>query len=301
LTLSNTGHRTPVVDHYDNIFTTGFGSTSLKKWSNTGTALGTFTHGISTQQGLAVDADNNLWLANQSTTILKFSDAGKPLGTFTTGGSSLLAVGVDGLNNIWVSNYGSASLTQMKTDGTIIKTVPVGGSPIPIGDNTGFQRAVFTDPFGDVDLDGHRNNAEAVAGSNVFDPRSVPCALILGGDQKVGGKATLDYTDLGSMSGGKAYVMACSLSSSFAIPIGKKRRIDLLPDGLMFLSLTQPSMFRNFIGNLDKSGKAVATIMIPAIPTLAGTAIYCTAITWDLGARDGVLCIAPTTPFKIKS
>jgi len=300
LTLTSTGHRTPAVDHFDNVFTTGFGSTTLSKWSNTGQALGSFTHGISTQQGLAVDADNNLWLANQSTTILKFSDAGKPLGTFTTGGSSLLAVGVDGLNNIWVSNYGSASLTVMKTDGTVIKTIPVGASPIPIGDNTGFQRAVFTDPFGDVDLDGHLNNAEAVAGSNVFDPRSVPCALVLGGDQKVGGKATLDYADLSGSAGGKAYVMACSLNGSFAIPIGLKRRINLLPDSLMVLSLTQPSMFQKFIGNLDTSGKATGTILIPAIPALANTAIYCAAITWDLTARDGVANIAPTVPFKIK-
>jgi len=293
-------HRTPAVDHDDNVFTTGFGSTTLSKWSNSGTNLGTFSHGISTQQGLAVDADNNVWLANQTTNILKFSNSGKPLGTFSTGGSSLLAVGVDGLNNIWVSNYGSASMTVMKTDGTVIKTIPVGSSPIPIGDNTGFQRAVFTDPFGDVDADGHRNNAEAVGGSNPFDPRSVPCSLVVGGDQKVGGKATLDYADLSANAGGQAYVMACALSTTFPIPIGKKRRIDLTLDGLLFLSLTQPSLFQKFIGSLDSSGKATGTILIPSSPALAGTTIYCAALTWDLLARDGVRNIAPTMPFKIK-
>jgi len=44
--------------------------------------------------------------------------------------------------------------------------------------------------------------------------------------------------------------MACSLSNQYAIPIGKKRRIDLVPDGLLFLSLTLPAIFQNFIADM---------------------------------------------------
>ena len=299
LTLLNTGHRTPVVDHNDNIFTTGFGSTTMKKWANDGTPIGTYNHGISSQQGLAVDVDNNLWLANQSTNILKYSNAGTPLGTFSTGGSSLLAVGVDGMSDIWVSNYASSSITQMKRDGTILKTVPVGSSPIPIGDHTGFQRAVFTDPFGDVDKDGHYNNAEAVSGSNCFDSASMPCSLSLGGTQKPGGKATLDYVDFGNRAG-FAYAMACSLSQIGSIQVGMKRRIDLTPDSLFFLSFQAPAMFQNFIGILDGSGRGVGTLLIPNIPALKDLVVYCAALTVDPTAMVGVRTISPTVSFKVQ-
>jgi len=299
LTLANTRHRTPVVDHNDDIFTTGFGSTDMKKWANDGTPIGTYNHGISSQQGLAVDVDGNLWLANQSATILKYSNSGTPLGTFTTGGTMLLAVGVDGMSDIWVSNYGSSSITQMRRDGTILKTVPVGSSPIPIGDHTGYQRAVFTDPFGDVDKDGHYNNAEAVAGSNCFDSASTPCNLSLGGTQKPGGTAILDYVDFGKRAG-NAYAMACSLSQIGSIQVGKKRRIDLTPDNLFFLAFQVPAMFQNFIGILDGSGRGKGTLHIPNIPALKDLVVYCAALTVDPAAMVGISTISPTVSFKIQ-
>ena len=299
LTLKSTGHRTPVVDHKDNIFTTGFSSSDMKKWANDGTPIGTYPHGGTSMQGLAVDADDNLWLASQGTAILKLGNDGTPLGTFTTGGQNVLAVGVDGLNDIWVSNYQSASLTQMKTDGTIIKTVPVGTSPIPIGDNTGFQRAVFTDPFGDVDQDGHYNNAEAVAGSNVFDGGSIPCTLSIGGSQARGGTATLNYVDFGNRTG-RAYVMACSLSQIGNIYIGPKRRIDLTPDNFFFLCFQAPTLFQNFIGLLDGSSRGTGTIVIPNIAALKDLAIFCAAVTLDPFAPGGIRVISPTAVFKIQ-
>lgn len=300
LTLTRTGHRTPVVDHYDNIFTTGFSSATLSKWTNSGTLVGTYPHGgVTTQQGLAVDANNNLWLANQGTTILKFSDTGQPLGAFATGGSNLLAVGVDGMNDIWVSNYASSSMTVMKTDGTIVKTIPVGSSPIPIGDHTGFQRAVFTDPFGDVDGDGHYNNAEAVSGSNCFDATSVPCSLTIGGTQARGGTAILDYVDFGNRAG-QPYAMACSLSLIGNIHIGPKRRIDLTPDALFFLCFQAPGLFQNFQGLLNATGRGVGTIVIPNVAGLKDVSVSCAAVTIDPGAMKGIATISPTAFFRIK-
>jgi len=301
LTISYSRHRIPVADHQDNIFTTGFAAGDLRKYANDGTVLGTFpTPGATSHQGLAVDRVGDVWMSYQSTGVLKYSNAGKPLGTFMTGGTTAVAVAVDGIGDVWVSNLGTGDVSHFKPDGTRVGIVKVGSGTIPIGDAAGFARAVFVDPFGDVDADGHRNNAEAVAGFNPFDPLSTPCSLVVGGDQKVGGKATLDYVDFGTSAGGKAYVMACSLSNQFSIPIGKKRRIDLLPDGLFVLSLTVPALFQNFIGNLDSSGKATGTILIPGASVLAGTAIHCSALTWDLTAPDGVQCIAPTNTFKIK-
>jgi streptogramin lyase len=302
LTLSYAAHRVPVVDHNDNIFTTGFTSSTARKYANDGTVLGTFsTPGFTSHQGMAVDRENNVWMTAQGTSVLKMSNTGTILGSFATGGTMVVSAIVDGLGEIWVCNYGSANVTHMMPDGTPVGgLIPVGPSPYAFGDGSGFQRAVFADPFGDVDLDGHRNNAEAVAGSNVFDAASIPCSLAFGGDMKPGGTATLLYTDLTKAGPGAPYAMACSLSNLSVIPISKKRRIDLTADGLFFLSLQLPAVFRNFVGTLDAAGRATGTIQIPNVPALSSVPIHCTAVTVDPTAPQGIRSIAPTNTFKIK-
>ncbi len=294
-------HRTPVVDHDDNVYSSGFGSTTLAKWSNNGTALGTWTHNVSAQQGLAVDANGDVWLANQGTSILKFDAALQTFASFTTGGSSLLAVGVDGIGNLWVSNFGSSSITEMQPDGTVLRTVPTGASPIPIGDNTGFQRAVFTDPFSDYDGDGHANNAEATAGSNVCDLTSVPTTFVITGNRLPGGQAVLTYTDHTAPLPGLPYVMACSFTTG-SIPIGIKRSITLGIDALALLSLQFPNspLFQNFAGVLDGSNQAVGTIQIPNIAQLKNLSVVCAAVTFHPFARNGVHAYSAPRGFVIQ-
>jgi len=300
LTLANIGHRNTAIDHSDNVYTAGFGSTSLSKWTNAGTAINSWVLGNSTIQDVHVDADDNVWIANQGTAIFKFNSATTVVSSFATGGSSLLACAIDGTNEVWVCNYGSASVTVLRSDGTVSRTIPVGSSPIPIGDNSGFQRAVFTDPFGDVDGDGHPNNAEATSGANLFDPAAVPCTLTLGGSQARGGTATLSYVDWGQNRAGLPYAMACSLSLIGNVSIGPKRRIDLTPDSLFFLSLTLPQLFQNFLGTLDASQRGLGTIHIPNIDALKDVEIHCSVVTIDPSARDGIRTIAPRQSFKIK-
>jgi hypothetical protein len=299
-TLVQAKHRFAVVDHRDDVFTSGFGSTDLCKWTNSGSLVGTYPIGVTTPQGMAVDRDGNVWIGTQTTTVLKYSGSGRPLGSFATGGSWPLAVAVDGMGDLWVSNYSSASVTKMQTDGTVLMTIPVGTNPIPVGDGSGFQRAVFTDPFGDVDGDGHLNNAEAVAGTNVFDGGSVPCTLAPGGDQKVGGTATLNYVDFGARAAGATYVMACSFTPG-NFPIDRKRRIDLSPDALFFASLQVPALFRDFVGVLDTNGRATGTIHIPKAAALASNVVYGVAVTLDPTAPMGIRSIAPVARFTIKA
>jgi len=295
-------HRLVVVDRLDNIYTAGFGSSVLRKFAPDGTARGTYPIGVTTVVGMAVDRDGNLWLAPQMNRVLKMSSAGRVLGSFRSGGSNTdfcSGVAVDGAGDLWVCNFKSASVTRMRPDGTIVQTLPVGINPFAIGDPTGFQRAVFADPFGDVDGDGHLNHAEAVARSNPFDPQSRPCTLTARGTQRVGQTATLDYQDHGPGMGGRTYAMACSFSLTGNVVLGRKRRIDLRPDALFFLSLSTPVVFAHFIGGLDQAGKAQGVIRIPALKALAGTSIHSAAITLDPTAPEGIRTIAPTASFKI--
>ncbi|MBN2195762.1 MAG: NHL repeat-containing protein [Polyangiaceae bacterium] len=302
LTLSYPAHRIPVVDHNDNIFTTGFGNGNARKYADDGTLLGTYpTPGFTSHQGMAVDREDNVWMTAQGTSVLKMSNTGTVLGSFASGGTIVVSAIVDGLGDIWVCNHGSGNVTHMKPDGTRVGgLITVGPNPFVFGDGSGFQRAVFTDPFGDVDMDGHRNNAEAVAGSNVFDAASIPCSLSCGGDRKPGGTATLLYTDLTKFGAGAPYAMACSLSNLGVIPISKKRQIDLVADGLFVLSLQLPTVFQNFAGTLNAAGRATGTIHIPNVPALKDLPLHCTAVTVDPTAPQGIRSIAPTNTFKIQ-
>ena len=179
-----------------------------------------------------------------------------------------------------------------------LRTIPTGANPIPIGDNTGFQRAVFTDPFGDYDGDGHANNAEVTSGSNFADPTDVPTTLTISGNRMPGGTAVLTYTDTNAIPG-LQYQMACSFTAG-QIPVGKKRRIPLAIDNLFILTLNVPAIFQNFSGLLDASGSAVGTIQIPNIPQLSQLSIGCAAVTFQPFFREGIQSISPPVPLVIQ-
>lgn len=302
LTINAPQHRSVVVDRLDNIYTVGFGNAVVRKFAPDGTPKGTFPIGVTTVVGMAVDRDGHLWLAPQLNRVLKMSSSGLVLGSFPSGGSGTdycSGVAVDGAGDIWVANFKSASVTKMRPDGSLVKTYPVGLNPFLVGDASGFQRAVYADPFGDVDGDGHLNHAEAIAHANPFDPKSRPCTIAVGGTQRVGQTATLDYQDHGPNMGGKSYAMACSFSLTGNVILGRKRRIDLRPDMLLYLSLTTPSVFVDFTGALDPAGKARGVIRIPAVKALAGTPIHAAAVTIDPAAPEGIRTIAPTVSFKV--
>ena len=300
LTLTRDGPSLPAIDHDDNIFTLD-SAAHLGKWTPDGVKLWSKPLATSSKPyDVAVDRDNNVWVTGGSLFVLKYSNQGALLGSFMTGGYASSSFAMDGMGAVWIGNPGSQSLTKMTPDGTILDILPLPDSPALSGDATGFRRTVFTDPFGDVDQDGHYNNAEAVAHSNPFDGGIFPCRLTLGGDRKVGGTCTLSYHDVGNRAPGSLYVMACSFSRG-PIPVGPKRRIDLGFDPLFMASFLIPEVFENFTGLLDAQGQAVGTLRIPALPGLAGATVHSSAVTLDPTALAGIRTIAPTASFKIGS
>jgi len=292
------GYDVVAVDHDDNLYCTGLVNATLRKYTSGGVPLWTVPVYAVNHAELAVDGNGDVWMAAQSNFVLKYSTRSRTLQTFRIY-SYALSVAVDGVGDVWVADPYSQEMAVFRSDGTLLRKVPVDASPIPIGDPTGFKRAVFVDPFGDVDGDGHPNNAEAVARSNPFDPASVPCRLTVGGDQRVGGRATFLYEDLGG-NGGLIYAAASSWSRAGSIPVGPKRRIGLVPDALFFLSLKAPHIFQNYIGKLDGNGRGFPAIAVPSISQLAGTTIHTVAITLDPSAHRGVRTVSPPIGFKVK-
>jgi streptogramin lyase len=304
LTLSHDRPSVPAVDHDDNIYTldqTVSAGYRLGKWSQDGTRL--WSQPLNTTRApsdVAVDRDNNVWVATSSLYVRKYSSCGARLGSFMTGGAGSSTIALDGMGAVWIGNITSLSVTKMTPEGTILDIIPFSGSASLRGDATGFRRTVFADPFGDVDQDGHLNNAEVVAHSNPFDGGIFPCRLTPGGDRKVGGTCTLSYEDQSNRAPGSLYVMACSFSRG-PIPVGLKRRIDLGFDPLFMASFLIPEVFEDFFGLLDTQGQAVGTLRIPALSGLAGATVHASAVTLDPTALAGIRTIAPTASFKIGS
>jgi streptogramin lyase len=300
LTLSQDRPSYPAVDHDDNIYTLESGF-RLGKWANDGTRLWSQLLAASKSPcDVAVDRDDNVWVAGSWLYVLKYSNQGTLLGSFMTGGAGSSSLAMDGMGAVWIGNQSSMSVTKMTPDGAILDIIPFVGSASLRGDATGFRRTVFADPFGDVDGDGHLNNAEAVAHSNPFDGGIFPCRLTLGGDRKVGGTCTLSYEEYDNRAPGSIYAMACSFSRG-PIPVGRKRRIDLGFDALFMSSWLVPGVFERFVGLLDAGGRGVGTLRIPALPVLAGITVHCSAVTVDPAAGAGIRTIAPTESFQVKA
>lgn len=85
---------------------------------------------------------------------------------------------------------------------------------------------------------------------------------------------------------GRTFVAALSFSHAPGIPVGH-HRLHLNLDPLMMVSLTTPSLFRNF-GTLGQHGTARVTLFVPDIAGLAGARIFMAAIVLDQNFPNGV-------------
>jgi len=80
---------------------------------------------------------------------------------------------------------------------------------------------------------------------------------------------------------GKGYVAAAALGTLRGIQTGDGRRIPLDPDPLFFSSLANPTVFENFQGVLDPTGRASLKVHLPSMPQLAGRRFFLAAVTYD--------------------
>lgn len=86
---------------------------------------------------------------------------------------------------------------------------------------------------------------------------------------------------------GKAYVSAASFSPRPGFTLAGKW-IPLNIDGLFQASLTQPSIFLNFTGFLDATGRATPSIRIPNATALRGLRIFLATMVLDPQAPGGI-------------
>jgi len=118
------------------------------------------------------------------------------------------------------------------------------------------------------------------------------------GTPKIGTTFPIDLQAL--TDGGKSYVLALSLTD-IAPFIGIDRRfVPLTPDALFYLTISNlaPTIFQNFVGTLDASGRAQAKLAIPAVPALAGFPVHAAFITFP-GGPAGVSVISNPFTFQL--
>jgi len=111
--------------------------------------------------------------------------------------------------------------------------------------------------------------------------------------------STVDLNLSSPLDAGRFYQTASSFGTG-PIPLGS-RVLGLTPDDLMVITVNGylPSLFVNYRGNLDSSGKAKAQIKIPNNPNLKGIRIHSAFVTFEPSAPLGINNISGTATFSI--
>lgn len=98
----------------------------------------------------------------------------------------------------------------------------------------------------------------------------------------------------------KPYVLAASFGNS-GIPVGNNRVVPLAIDNLFLLTaLNQvPTLFQNYTGILDGTGRATATLVVAPIPQLAGVVVHHAFVVIDGAAPNGISFVSFGLPVLI--
>jgi len=142
-----------------------------------------------------------------------------------------------------------------------------------------------------------------------FEGHTRPATLVdIGADEVVititgsgSGKpgTTLTLSLSAPSDAGLPYVVGSSLGGG-PIPIDT-RWLNLSLDALLDASVNGylPTVFQNYAGNLDASGKAMAKINIPNLPGITGIRIYSAFLTLKVGAPSNIQSISNSFIFTI--
>jgi hypothetical protein len=121
------------------------------------------------------------------------------------------------------------------------------------------------------------DRSQAVTGATVYGSR--PLVLDTSGGTRPGGSVGVTVGFPHARAPGASYYLACSLGLRPGIRLGAEI-LDLAFDALFFISANNlaPGMFQSFQGTLDGSGRAAASVEIPALATLDGLRVYVGAV-----------------------
>jgi hypothetical protein len=131
------------VDTNDNIWIGGgahtfHGPGEIVELSNSGTILsgtnGYTGYGIDTPEGLAIDANNNVWVADTvNDNVVELSNTGQVLsgtGGFTGGGiSDPQQLAINSSGEVWIANYTALSISELSSSGAPL--TPSTGIAVP--------------------------------------------------------------------------------------------------------------------------------------------------------------------------
>ena len=111
--------------------------------------------------------------------------------------------------------------------------------------------------------------------------------------------STVDLALLSPSNPGLVYRVGTSLGTG-PIPIDR-RTLGLSPDSVLVASVsgTLPSVFQDYSGNLDASGKGKARLNIPSLPELVGVRLHSAFLALLATAPSGVKSISNTFSFTI--
>ncbi len=117
----------------------------LLRFANDGSSLGCIPLG-SRPRGVAVDADQNVWIpcshvgSKETKMVVKLSSTGQTLGKFSAVGRHSIGAAIDADNFVWVISYAENTAYKLDTKtGNVVGKYPTGGSgPYTYSDMTGF-------------------------------------------------------------------------------------------------------------------------------------------------------------------
>ena len=140
------------IDGLGNVWTTNFDNNQLIKLNSAGVPIfgvaGVSGGGLKSPQGIAMDAQNNVWVANANgSNISKFGNNGEPLsptGFFGGGISGNRFLAIDGAGMVWTPSSNTSIISEFDPS----------GNPIPA---TGFAAEPSGKGFWGVAIDGSGN------------------------------------------------------------------------------------------------------------------------------------------------
>ena len=128
------------VDSGGNVWVSTYGTASgtyIAKFSPNGTpatATGFTGSGINEAYGMALDANDNVWIANEQTTwqgggngdVAELSSSGQPITINITAGGIFfpLAVATDTNGHVWIADYGNSHVTVLDDTGAAVSPAP---------------------------------------------------------------------------------------------------------------------------------------------------------------------------------
>lgn len=95
------------------------------------------------------------------------------------------------------------------------------------------------------------------------------------------------------------YQAASAFDNRFGFALTGGKRVPINPDILFVTTAwnSLPTIFQNFRGVLDANGRSSITVELPDVPSLAGTVIYTTFVSYD---PTGIVGISPEVRMEIR-